>query len=176
MNISLKHIAAATALVCGAQAAAAADLVVVHDLSAGAFFLFVGKPAGAFTDTFTFSLGSTSSASFTIDELTLGSFTSIDWDDTAAATLSGGGLGAPIVLGEAGLDSSFAFNDVVVTGPVTLTLKGMATGTGIPGVISPGTYSIAAVAAPIPEPETYALMLAGLGMVGFMAARRRDRR
>jgi hypothetical protein len=30
------------------------------------------------------------------------------------------------------------------------------------------------VAAPIPEPETYALMLAGLGLVGFMARRRKQ--
>lgn len=30
-----------------------------------------------------------------------------------------------------------------------------------------------AVAAPVPEPETYAMMLAGLGMLGFMARRRK---
>jgi hypothetical protein len=29
-----------------------------------------------------------------------------------------------------------------------------------------------AVSAPVPEPETYALMLAGLGLVGFVARRR----
>jgi hypothetical protein len=27
--------------------------------------------------------------------------------------------------------------------------------------------------APIPEPETYAMMLAGLGLIGFVAGRRR---
>ena len=64
---------------------------------------------------------------------------------------------------------------MVTASPIVLTLKGLADGSGIPGQISPGTYSIAAVAAPIPEPETYAMMLAGLGAIGFMAARRRRR-
>jgi hypothetical protein len=36
------------------------------------------------------------------------------------------------------------------------------------------TYSIQLITAPIPEPETYALMLAGLGLVGFMARRRKQ--
>ena len=35
-------------------------------------------------------------------------------------------------------------------------------------------YTIELVTAPIPEPETYALMLAGLGVVGFMARRRKQ--
>ena len=38
-----------------------------------------------------------------------------------------------------------------------------------------GAYSFIASASPIPEPGTYALMLAGLGVVGFMALRHRDR-
>ena len=33
--------------------------------------------------------------------------------------------------------------------------------------------SVGAVTTPVPEPETYALMLAGLGVIGFMASRRR---
>lgn len=175
MKNSLKSVVLATALTCSAGGALAADLAVSHDLTAGPFFMFVGKAVGAFTDTFTFTFTSLpSTASFTIDELSLGSFTNIDWDDAAAATLSGGGLAAPLVLGEAGIDSSFSFSNILVTAsPIVLTLKGVADGTGIPGQISPGTYSVAAVAAPIPEPETYAMMLAGLGAIGFMAARRR---
>ncbi|MBI5789952.1 MAG: PEP-CTERM sorting domain-containing protein [Rhodocyclales bacterium] len=35
--------------------------------------------------------------------------------------------------------------------------------------------SVQAVAAPVPEPETYALMLAGLGLMGFVARRRKQR-
>ena len=39
--------------------------------------------------------------------------------------------------------------------------------------VSQGGGAVNFVAAPIPEPETYALLLAGLGAVGFMARRRK---
>lgn len=39
--------------------------------------------------------------------------------------------------------------------------------------VSGGEVRAFLVAAPVPEPETYALMLAGLGLLGFSAARRR---
>jgi hypothetical protein len=38
---------------------------------------------------------------------------------------------------------------------------------------SGATGAVGSITTPIPEPETYALMLAGLGMMGFMARRRR---
>jgi len=37
------------------------------------------------------------------------------------------------------------------------------------------TAQLTYATAPVPEAETYAMMLAGLGLVGFMAARRRNR-
>jgi PEP-CTERM motif len=37
-----------------------------------------------------------------------------------------------------------------------------------------GVYSVTLQAAPVPEPSTYALMLAGLGVMGFIARRRRE--
>lgn len=38
-----------------------------------------------------------------------------------------------------------------------------------------GTYFTNISLAPVPEPETYAMLLAGLGMVGFVTARRRKK-
>lgn len=45
----------------------------------------------------------------------------------------------------------------------------------VTGLGKPGSYSLssAAVAAPVPEPETYAMLAAGLGIIGFVASRRR---
>jgi hypothetical protein len=37
-----------------------------------------------------------------------------------------------------------------------------------------GQYAVTLAAAPVPEPSTYALLLAGLGVVGFVARRRRE--
>jgi hypothetical protein len=71
-----------------------------------------------------------------------------------------------------GTDSSpadgFTFSGLSA-GNYALNLLGFATGT------NGGWYQGGFIAetAPVPEPETYAMMLAGLAAVGFMAARRR---
>jgi hypothetical protein len=62
------------------------------------------------------------------------------------------------------------FSDVLVSGTqFSVKLSGTATGT------AGGQYILTGSVVPVPEPETYAMMLAGVVAVGFMAARRRRR-
>lgn len=63
---------------------------------------------------------------------------------------------------------TFAGVDGTSTTPLVLTLTGVTSTKGTP--IYSGELSVAAV----PEPETYAMFLAGLGALGFMARRRRQ--
>jgi len=52
---------------------------------------------------------------------------------------------------------------------------GNVTGTNIDGSSkASGTYTLSTNLAPVPEPETYALMMAGLGLMGFVARRRKQ--
>lgn len=76
---------------------------------------------------------------------------------------TGGGL-------QAGQDSNFFFFDTTATNYAKTAFFDL-TGTGVGGISGPfAAYS----PAPVPEPETYAMMLAGLGMLGFVAKRRKQ--
>lgn len=86
-------------------------------------------------------------------------------DDAAANSMSGsaaGGIGAP-VLGATGAKAHDP------GGPTA------AAGTAKPAVWSPPPAGGSAGVAPVPEPETYVLMLAGLGVLGIVISRRRKR-
>ena len=58
--------------------------------------------------------------------------------------------------------------------PATFSFTGLSAGSYFLTYVGVGTGSYGGTleVTAVPEPETYALMLAGLGMVGFMAARR----
>jgi len=60
------------------------------------------------------------------------------------------------------------FNSVVLpSGGYFYKIEGNANG------LAGGLYVLTSTLAPVPEPETYAMLLAGLGVIGFIARRRR---
>jgi hypothetical protein len=76
--------------------------------------------------------------------------------------------------------TSFGAN-ITITGGSGLfagaTGSGVATGSDVWTSATGGTsiqHTVAILTTPVPEPETYAMMLAGLGIMGFMVRRRRN--
>ena len=58
----------------------------------------------------------------------------------------------------------------LLAGTYTLQVKGTVAG------ISGGSYAgVLNIAQPVPEPESYAMLMAGLGLIGFMARRRKSK-
>jgi hypothetical protein len=92
-----------------------------------------------------------------------------------------GGVSAPLSVVVNGM--TFAVPEPSGSAPFAFTAQGLSfTGTDLAvSLIRKNSWvflsevEFNAVAAPIPEPETYALMLAGLGAVGFAARRRKAR-
>jgi hypothetical protein len=137
---------------------------------------FSNTVGGAFTDIWTFNLGTASAVAASITNV-----------EVSFASLSMGG----IVGFSAWLNGKLLVGptSAVTTDGLTVTTQVLAggsilpagmyqlkvSGTGITGASASYGGNIVAtpVAAPIPEPETYAMLLAGLGVVGFVARRRK---
>jgi PEP-CTERM motif len=116
--------------------------------------------AGAFTDTFTFTLPGIVTADASV--VTIGAGTA-DIDFTSG-TLNG----LPLVLTtDAGgfVELLYTPTPYAVTGPLTLIIKGISA--------SNASYSGTLNVSVVPEPGSIALMLAGLGVLGFVAGRQR---
>jgi len=133
---------------------------------------FVGNTAsfstsvsGSFTDIWTFSVappGASAAASATnISFSGAGGITGFS-GILASVPLTGSTVPSPPIV----VNVLSGFTGLLAAGPYTLTVSGNA-GSG-------ASYGGNVVLTPVPEPETYALMLAGLGIVGFVAARRRS--
>lgn len=125
---------------------------------------------GSFADAYLFTLGSTSNLSASASATNLGSAFSIAdgmvslFKDTAGPDTL---VGSFAFNGTSG-DTSHSWSSLV-SGSYYYLVNGMATGS------AGGIYGLASVASsvsPVPEPESAALLLAGLAVVGGIAKRR----
>ncbi len=124
-----------------------------------------GTSGQTFLDHFTFTVQP--SATFTLTtSLLFQNFVNI----TGAQLYDGTGFGATLFATTG--SPFFTASPVLSPGFYDLRVSGTLTGTsGLYGV----AVNFSPAAAPIPEPETYAMMLAGLGLMGFVARRRKQK-
>lgn len=118
--------------------------------------------AGSFFDTFSFTLGAQSIVTGKVESFgsLVGGFSL--WDKGSDGAI--------------GTSDDFGIGGGAFGGTTSLTLGAGSYYYAVSGnAFSAGGYAIAssAVAAPVPEPETYAMLAAGLGIIGFVASRRR---
>lgn len=151
--MKLRSIALAAALAASTLPALAvsSDLGPL-DTSAEGFGNFFATATGVFSDTFTFSLASSQTVTGMTGWSGISTFGLVLLDgngDTVATDTTPG---------------SFSF--ALGSGNYALNFVGFGA--------AAGSFYGGSVSA-VPEPETYALMLAGLGIIGFIGARRRDR-
>lgn len=131
---------------------------------------------GSFMDVFTFSLTELSDTISSAVSLFLpgldGSGSSYEIDNGTLALWSdpegdgAGGADAQLALTTFGDTNGVLEVNSVAAGSYYWAVAGDAVGA------NGGAYLFAANTAPVPEPETYAMMLAGLGLLGFVGKRR----
>lgn len=125
--------------------------------------------AGSFSDIFNFSVASPntlvagatmnapmsfgSGTVFNISNLSATLYGDINANGTLIGTLSG---------------NYISYSDVLPVGNYSVKITGVATG------LAGGSYTYTAFAQAVPEPESYAMFLAGLGVMCFIARRRQS--
>ncbi len=164
MHLSKLFIAAALAV--SGSSSFADNVTTALDLSAGNDFFGRNNAVGSFTDTYTFTLtgsayyitSTSSSAQSGEQDLDFASLVIEDASNTVVATFAGN-LGNDVV------EFYSLTNTVLTPGDYRLIVTGMNSA-------AQASYSGNVAITPVPEPESYALLLAGLGAVGFVARRR----
>lgn len=171
--MKLKFVAAAALLACGLGAQATTTplgaAVVGTPLSFGGYAV-----PGPFLDVFTFTLPSNGGSGYSVSDFTLlplmfdtafTSFALVSNADGIVGTGDDTTLASAISVGSDAMTLTWGASSA---GHYYLTVGGIATGPS--GGIYNGAISVTAV----PEPETYAMFLAGLGALSFLARRRKN--
>ena len=148
----------------------ASDMSFADDVMPGENFLAAGPTAGGFAPANTATLTFTTPVSYisflwgspdTFNTLTVN--TTSGGSQTFTATGTGFGTAFPVTNGDQSFMQSVQFQ--ALAGTLITSLVFTSTGDSF----EVGRFAVQAV----PEPETYALVLAGLGALGFMARRRK---
>lgn len=176
-SLAFKHSLAVAAL--AVAGVASADSAPEYQLPIGSSQqISVSAPIGTaflpFQNTFGFTVSTPSSFSGTVISSALNfSFMSIQAINFGGVTLNPGVLNS--VVSQDFHQVSFSAANLAA-GDYVLTVSG----TAMPALTlfpmpptAAGSYTIAASLAPVPEPESYAMFLAGLGVIGAVANRRR---
>ncbi len=169
MNLNKKLLAAAALAVCSTAGYADAGGGAL-DLTSGSTFFGRADATGIFTDTWTFTLAGMSSLTGTASSSAVDS-QDLDFGSVFIATQADPATPVATFAGNLGTDMN-EFYSLAQTPLAPGAYAVVVNGTNSPlKAAYSGTLTIAAAA--VPEPGTYALMFAGLGIVAFIGLRRR---
>ena len=171
-----KLIVAAAVALFAATGAQAVTVVPLGTLTTPQTKVLPGQSVAVGSFSFDFSFTNTVADIFSADGLTYKVLGASSGLSSFSATIDGYTFVASSATSRIGnrtafqdtLSYSASNNLVLASGVHHLLVSGVATKASTLN----GAFNL--VAAPVPEPETYALMLAGLGVVGLLSARRRQ--